>query len=185
MRRTSVFISIAFFLMTMSAPALAASFQFFHSLDIFDELAEDNSGQFYYAVYGLVVSAPTPVMVSMTSPDFEPWLGAWDQEYLPTFEWQNGVNLYAETIGLVSGLVGETISFEFNASPFVFYQIATATNQYNPTPLGDYELIIETPVIPDFPEGVPFAVTIVPLPPALWVFASALGLLGWRQRRTA
>ncbi|MFT5418038.1 MAG: hypothetical protein ACI915_004383 [Gammaproteobacteria bacterium] len=76
MKRTSVFISIVFLLMSMPAPTIAASFQFFNSLNTFDELAEDNTGQFYYDSYGFVVSAPTPVIVSMTSPDFAPWLGA-------------------------------------------------------------------------------------------------------------
>lgn len=166
-----------------TSTAHAALFQFDVRLTTLDHLAQDSVGEFYYDVYNLTVTAPTPVSVSLTGIDFAPWVGAWDSEVLPRLEWENGVDVYTAATNIDSnGTPGTTVGFIFNALPGVLYQIAPATQNYNPTPLGDYSLIIETPVIADFPDGVPFSASaVVPLPPAMVLFVSALTLLWGRS----
>jgi len=165
-------------LLALAPTAHAASQQFDVSLASSDFLAEDSVGQFYYDVYNLVVTAPTPVSVSMTSGDFEPWVAYWNAEVLPAAQWENGIDLYTAAGAIDNGAVGETIGFVFDALPGVLYQIGAATQNYNPTPLGAYSLLIETPVV-----GFDAFAAPVPVPAAACLLALPTGLL-LRRRRT-
>lgn len=173
--RRTLFTMLA--LLALAPAAQAASQQFDVSLTTGDFLAEDSLGLFHYDVYNLVVTAPTPVSVSMSSSGFAPWVAYWNVEVLPAAQWENGIDLYTAAGAIDFGDVGETIGFVFDALPGVLYQIAAATQNYNPTPLGAYSLLIETPVA-----GFDAAAAPVPLPAAAWLLAPALGLL-LRQRR--
>lgn len=140
-------------------------------------LAEDSIGLFHYDVYNLTVGADTTVTVTLSSPDFEPWLALWESVVLPASSWENGVDLYAAASFIVAGAVTETLSFDFIAMTGILYQIAVATSNYNPTPLGTYVLSFET-------TGAPFTVTTVPVPAALWLALPAFGLVLTRRRVT-
>lgn len=139
-------------------------------------LAQDSVGQFYYDAYELTVSADTTVTVTLSSPDFAPWLGLWESVVLPASSWESATtDLYTAAASIEAGNVGQTIGFNFLATTGTTYQLAVATSNYNPTPLGAYALSFET-------NGAPFTVTTVPLPAALWLFVPALGLVFTRRR---
>lgn len=139
-------------------------------------LAQDSVGEFYYDAYELTVSADTTVTVTLSSPDFAPWLALWESVVLPASIWESGTtDLYTAATSIDAGNVGQTIGFDFFAITGNTYQLAVATFNYNPTPLGAYALSFET-------SGAPFAVTTVPLPAALWLLLPALGLVFTRRR---
>lgn len=138
-------------------------------------LAADSIGPFYYDLYKLTVAADTLVTVTLNSPDFEPWLALWEGLVLPASNWESGVDIYAAAAFITAGEVAETIGFDFIAMTGTTYQVAVATSNYDPTPLGAYRLSFET-------AGAPFTVTAVPLPAALWLTLPALGMLVTRRR---
>ena len=141
----------------------------------------DAVGSFYYDVFELTSSVDQDISISITSSDFLIYYGVWDAQILPSESWllPGGFTFYDFADPQSEGGVGCVVcEFVLSAVADVTYQIAVATQNYNPTGLGAYQI--------RFASDGDMTVTAVPAPPAIWLFISGLiGLVAARRRRLA
>lgn len=77
----------------------------------------------------------------------------------------------------------QNLMFGFLASDFPPFIDAPA-GSFNPNIAGNYQFAIGVSSLAGFPlDSVAIEVEVVPVPAAVWLFGSALGLLGWMRRR--
>ncbi len=80
----------------------------------------------------------------------------------------------------------QNLMFGFLAAPFPPL-VTPPAGVFNPNITGNYQfaIVVSDPLF-GFPvETLAIEVSVVPVPAAVWLFGSALGLLGWMRRRAA
>ena len=81
----------------------------------------------------------------------------------------------------------QNLMFGFLAAPFPSVIVPPTFGAFNPNALGEYNFYIGFTKVntPIFTGVVGIDVNVVPVPAAIWLFGSAVGLLGWVRRRAA
>lgn len=81
----------------------------------------------------------------------------------------------------------QNLLFSGFSTPVPFVVAPPAYGPFNPNALGEYNFYIGFTAnnLPAFSGAVGIDVNVVPVPTAVWLFGSAIGLLGWVRRRAA
>jgi hypothetical protein len=169
-------IAVAFLFLWMAAEAQATVVLVDGQLDESDLVGTDTVGSFYYDAYDLRADVDTAISVSISSSDFLIYYGVWDEELFPSDSWIDDFGTEFYDYDVVAQSVGGcyVCAFSFDAIAGATYQIAVATQLYNPTALGAYDLV--------FSGDGEFTATTVPAPPTLLLMLT--GLLGLGLART-
>ncbi len=79
----------------------------------------------------------------------------------------------------------QNLMFNFLAAGIPFVVAPPAFGPFDPNALGEYNFGIQVSQAGWGVENVRMDVQVVPVPAAVWLFGSALGLLGWMRRKVA